>query len=134
MTGSRSSSSSGALRRSSGSLAPNQPADRGTTQPFLARSSARGIDRETGIFHSPSGLAKCYRSTDNVKSDAYRGLSPEDLLDIMTINRLHYSQGTETGVLFHMIGAVSQFGKLGLTVIGNHHEQVDTIYERRSRR
>jgi hypothetical protein len=104
----------------------------GTTHPFLALEFLTGghLDRDTGLFHSPSGLAKFYRSTDNLKSDAYRGLSPEDLLDIMTINRLHYSQGTETGVLFHMIGAVSQFGKLGLTVIGNNPEQVDAIYER----
>jgi hypothetical protein len=104
----------------------------GTTHPFLALEFLTGgqLDRETGLFHSPSGLAKYYRSTDNLKSDAYRGLAPEDLLDIMTINRLHYSHGTETGVLFHMIGAVSQFGKLGLTVIGNRHEQVDAIYER----
>ena len=104
----------------------------GTTHPFLALEFLTGgqLDRETGLFHSPSGLAKYYRSTDNLKSDAYRGLAPEDLLDIMTINRLHYSHGTETGVLFHMIGAVSQFGKLGLTVIGNRHVQVDAIYER----
>jgi hypothetical protein len=82
------------------------------------------------LFLSPSGKAKYYRSTDNLKSDAYRGLSPEDLLDITTINRLHYSQGSETGVLFHMMGAVSQFGKLGLTVIGNGHAQVDAVYDR----
>lgn len=50
------------------------------------------------------------------------------MLDITTVNHLHYSQGTETGVLFHMIGAVSQYGKIGLTVIGNSHEQVDAIY------
>ncbi len=36
----------------------------------------------------------------------------------MTINHLHYSHGTETGALFHMIGALSQFGKVGLTAIG----------------
>jgi hypothetical protein len=104
----------------------------GTTHPFLALEFLTGgqLDRETGLFQSPSGLAKCYRSTDNVKSDAYRGLSPEDLLDITTMNHLHYSHGTETGVLFHMIGAVSQYGKLGLTVIGNTHEQVDTVYAR----
>jgi hypothetical protein len=29
-----------------------------------------------------------------------------------------------------MIGAVSQYGKIGLTVIGNSHEQVDSIYEK----
>ena len=103
----------------------------GTTHPFLALEFLTGgeLDPETGVFHSPSGLEKSYRSTDNVKSDAYRGLSPEDLLDIMTINHLHYSQGTETGVLFHMIGAVSQYGKIGLTVIGNNRAQVDAIYD-----
>jgi hypothetical protein len=104
----------------------------GTTHPFLALEFLTGgqLDPETGEFRSPGGLAKFYRSTDNLKSDAYRGLSPDDLLDITTINHLHYSQGRETGVLFHMIGAVSQFGKLGLTVIGNGHEQVDAIYEK----
>ena len=45
-----------------------------------------------------------------------------------TINRLHYNHGTETGVLFHMVGALSQFGKLGLTAIGNSPEQADAIY------
>ena len=29
----------------------------------------------------------------------------------MTINRLHYSHATETGALFHMIGALSQYRK-----------------------
>jgi hypothetical protein len=104
----------------------------GTTHPFLALEFLTGgqLDPEIGDFRSPSGLTKVYRSTDNVKSDAYRGLSPEDLLDITTVNHLHYSQGTETGVLFHMIGAVSQYGKIGLTVIGNSHEQVDAVYDK----
>lgn len=103
----------------------------GTTHPFLALQFLTGgeLDPETGDFLSPSGLSKVYRSTDNLKSEAYKGLSPEDLLDITTINHLHYSQGSETGVLFHMIGAVSQYGKIGLTVIGNRHDQVDAIYE-----
>jgi hypothetical protein len=102
----------------------------GTTHPFLALEFLTGgrLDPESGDFLSPGGLTKFYRSTDNVRSEAYRGLSPADLLEITTMNHLHYSQGTETGVLFHMIGAVSQYGKIGLTVIGNRHEQVDHIY------
>lgn len=103
----------------------------GTTHPFLALEFLTGgqLDPESGEFRSPSGLTKVYRSTDNLRSDAYRGLSPEDLLEITTQNRLHYSQGPETGVLFHMIGAISQYGKIGLTVIGNRHDEVDHIYE-----
>ena len=49
------------------------------------------LDRATGLFFSPSGPAKYYRATDNLHSDAYRGLLPEDLIEILTENRLHYS-------------------------------------------
>ena len=103
----------------------------GTTHPFLALQFLTGgqLDAETGAFRSPRGLEKFYRSTDNLKSEAYRGLCPEDLIDITTISRLHYSHGTETGVLFHMIGALSQYGKVGLTAIGNSPEQADEIFE-----
>jgi hypothetical protein len=103
----------------------------GTTHPFLALQFLTGgqLDPEPGLFLSPRGLTKFYRSTDNLKSEDYRGLGPEDLLDILTSNRLHYSQSSETGVLFHMIGAISQFGKVGLTVIGNNRPEVDQLYE-----
>jgi len=102
----------------------------GTTHPFLALQFLTGgrLDPESGQFLSPSGQTKFYRSTDNLRSESYRGLSPEDLIDIMTINRLHYSHGTETGALFHMIGALSQFGKVGLTAIGGSPEEAESIY------
>jgi hypothetical protein len=31
-------------------------------------------------------------------------------------------------VLFHLIGALSEFGKLGLTAIANSHAQADELY------
>ena len=46
-------------------------------------------------------------------SGGYRGMLPEDLIDIVTNNGLHYSYRTESGVLFHLIGALSEWGKLG---------------------
>jgi hypothetical protein len=102
----------------------------GTTHPYLALQFLTGghLDRETGLFFSPTGLAKYYRATDNLRSDSYRGLLPEDLIDILTENRLHYSHATDSGVLFHLIGAVSEFGKLGLTAIGNSREEADGLY------
>jgi hypothetical protein len=44
------------------------------------------------------------------------------------MNRLHYSHGKETGALFHMIGALSQYGKVGLTAIGNSREEADSLF------
>jgi hypothetical protein len=102
----------------------------GTTHPYLALQFLTGgnLDPETGLFLSPSGHAKYYKATDNLFSEQYRGLLPEDLVDILTVNKLHYSHGTESGVLFHLIGALSEFGKLGLTAIANSPAQVDDLY------
>jgi len=104
----------------------------GTTHPYLALQflTGGGLDPETGVFRSPSGLNKYYRATDNLKSERYLGLLPEDLIEILTINRLHYSHKTETGSLFHLMGALSEFGKIGLTAIGNSREEVEEIYSR----
>jgi pheganomycin biosynthesis PGM1-like protein len=104
----------------------------GTTHPYLALQflTGGGLDPATGLFHSFSGHTKCYRATDNLKSEAYRGLLPDDLIEILTINKLHYSHSTESGVLFHLIGAVSEFGKLGMTAIANSPEEVGELYRR----
>ncbi len=104
----------------------------GTTHPYLALQFLTGgqLDPRTGLYYSPTGHAKYYRATDNLKSDAYRGLLPEDLIEILTINKLHYSHGSESGVLFHLIGALSEFGKLGMTAIANSREEVDELYRR----
>jgi hypothetical protein len=104
----------------------------GTTHPYLALQFLTGgqLDPATGRFLSTTGHAKYYRATDNLKSESYRGLLPEDLIEILTFNKLHYSHLTESGVLFHLIGALSEFGKLGLTAIGNSREEVNELYVR----
>jgi hypothetical protein len=80
------------------------------------------------LFLSQRGIPKYYMNTDNLRSAAYRGLNAEDLIEITTANRLHYDHGAESGALFHMIGALSQFGKVGLTAIGNSHAEADAIH------
>ena len=102
----------------------------GTTHPYLALQFLTGgsLDPESGLFRSPSGQVKYYKATDNLYSPQYRGLLPEDLIDLLTINKLHYSHGSESGVLFHLIGALSEFGKLGLTAIANSPAEVDDLY------
>jgi hypothetical protein len=104
----------------------------GTTHPYLALQFLTGgqLDPKTGLFLSPRGRPKYYHATDNLRSESYRGLLPEDLMDILTINGLHYSHNSESGVLFHLIGALSQFGKLGMNAIGNSREEVEALYQR----
>ena len=104
----------------------------GTTHPFVALQFITGgkLDEQSGLFHSIRGNPKCYRATDNLLSDAYRGLGPDDFIELITEHRLHYSHTTESGVLFHLIGAISEFGKVGLTAIGNSRDEVEQVYQR----
>jgi hypothetical protein len=104
----------------------------GTTHPMLALRflTGGGLDPATGLFRTPSGLTKYYRATDSQQSEAYRTLLPEDLVEILTVTRLGFSLGRETGVLFHTIGAVSEFGTVGMLAIGNSPEEAESIFER----
>jgi len=104
----------------------------GTTPPFHALEflTSGTLNPETGIFHAPTGQEKFYSATDNLKSPAYRGLLPEDLFDIVIRNNIHYHPDSGTGVLFYMIGALSQFGKLGMTCIGNSPAQAADLFQR----
>jgi hypothetical protein len=104
----------------------------GTTHPFLALQFLTGgqLDAATGMFMSLSGRPTYYMATDNLRASTYRGVLPEDLIDIVTNNGLHYSHRTESGVLFHLIGALSEYGKLGLTVIASRPEEVQELYAR----
>ncbi|HVT03770.1 MAG TPA: peptide ligase PGM1-related protein [Thermoanaerobaculia bacterium] len=102
----------------------------GTTHPMLALRFLTGgqLDRATGLLFAPDGGTKYYRASDNVQSERYRGLLPEDLIEIITANRLGFNHRTGTGVLFHMIGAVSQFGKFGMIAIGDNRDEADRLF------
>ena len=104
----------------------------GTTHPYLALQFLTGgeLDPRDRALLFARRPRQVLPATDNLQPESYRGLLPEDLIDILTVNKLHYSHGTESGVLFHLIGALSEFGKLGLTAIGNSREEAQELYDR----
>ena len=103
----------------------------GTTHPMLALRFLTGgsLDPGSGLFLAPDGRARYYRASDNVQADQYRGLLPEDLIEILARNRLDFNHRSGTGVLFHLIGALSQFGKVGLIAIGDSPEEAEKLFE-----
>lgn len=104
----------------------------GTTHPMmLLRMMTDGrYDPDTGLYLTPRGEPQFYVATDSMHADCYRGLLVEDLLDIAAVNGLHYQAWSESGVLFHFTGALSEHGKLGFTSIGKSPEQADHWFER----
>jgi PGM1 C-terminal domain len=102
----------------------------GTTHPFLMLQylTDGAYDAETGLFNTPDGRARFYYATDNLEAERYRGLCPEDLIDIAVRNGIHFHGATQTGVVFHLIGALSQYGKLGAVCVGKSPEDAEQIY------
>lgn len=104
----------------------------GTTHPFMALKLLTNgrYEPSTGLFYNQQGQPKYYVASDNLQKERYRGLLPSDLMDIMVEHQLHFNTGTETGSVFHLIGCLSEYGKLGLTSIGNSPQQAEDLYNR----
>src|SRR5207249_53033 len=100
----------------------------GTTHPFLTLQFLTDgkYDPETAIFVAPSGQQKFFVASDHVESPLYRTLTPDDLFDIVVRHNLHFNQTRQTGVVFHMMSALGELGRTGLTAVGNSHEDAKT--------
>jgi PGM1 C-terminal domain len=103
----------------------------GTTHPLMTlRLLTNGhFNLDDGLFYSQQGQPKYYVATDTLQKEQYKGLSPYDLIDIIVHHRLHFDSSTETGTVFHLIGCLSEFGKVGLTSIGNSPQEAQVIYD-----
>lgn len=102
----------------------------GTTHPFMMLQSLTDgtYCRDTGNFLIPGGRPRYYYASDNLESDLYRGLLPFDLIDIAAMNRLHFHGTNQEGVVFHLMGALSEFGKLGVVSIGSSFDRAEAYY------
>ena len=104
----------------------------GTTHPFLTLQFLTDgtYDSETAIFTAPNGQEKFFVASDHVESPSYRTLTPDDLFDIVVRHKLHFGQTRQTGVVFHMMSALGELGRMGLTAVGNSHEEARATYDR----
>lgn len=101
----------------------------GTTHPFNILKLITGgeYDTETGQFRTAQGQARAYFATDTLESPRYRGIMPFDLLDRLVLERMAFG-ADETGVLFHLLGCLSEFGKLGCVCVGRSVETARHLY------
>lgn len=101
----------------------------GTTHPFLMLQflTEGRFDPVSGLYVSSSGQPRYYYATDNLESPAYRGITPHDLINIIANNSLHFNAAKQEGVTFHLIGALSEFGKLGMVAIGSTPERAEAL-------
>ena len=65
-----------------------------------------------------------------MSSERYKGLTPEDLVHIAIYHNLMYDSAAQEGVMFHLVGALSEFGKMGLVCIGETPEKARAFYDK----
>ena len=102
----------------------------GTTHPLIALKllTEGEYNLQDGLFYTRNGQPKFYRASDNLQKECYRGLLPSDLMDIIVSKRLHFNSVEGTGAAFHLMGCLSEYGKLGITSIGNTPDHAEAIY------
>ncbi len=104
----------------------------GTTHPYMMIKllTDGNYDADKGVYITASGNERYYFASDNVQNNIYKGTTPDDLIDIAMFHGLMYDGASQEGVVFHLIGALSEFGKLGLVCIGSTPERAKEFYDK----
>lgn len=104
----------------------------GTTHPYLMLQflTEGSYNAETGEYLMQNGRPRYYFSSDNLVDESFKGLTPHDLIEIAMDNEIMFNGATQEGVMFHLIGALSQYGKLGVVCIANSPKKAAAYYQK----
>lgn len=103
----------------------------GTTMPYqMLQFLTNGqYCADTAQFMTPMDQVRHYYATDNLVNPHYRRLIPDDLIDILVARRLQFEETRQQGVVFNLIGALSEFGKLGLVCIADSPAAAKQLFD-----
>ena len=103
----------------------------GTTHPFLmARLATGGTYDEASGELIVDGTPKCYVASDNLKSKAYVGLAPQEVISAVDRSGIAFDRAAGAGVTLHLLGALRPFGKLGAVCIADSIEEAEQLLMR----
>ncbi len=104
----------------------------GTTHPYLMMQFLTNghYNKTTGMFETANNQFRYYFASDNIQHECYKGLSAQDLIEIVMFHGLHFDGASQKGVIFHMIGALSQYGKMGMMCIGESSSEAFYLYQK----
>ena len=102
----------------------------GTTHPYWMCRLANGatFDPVAGELRA-GGRPLAYRASDNLKSARLVGRRPADVIAEVDAAGLAFDPGTGTGTCLHLLGAVPDFGKMGVTCIAGDVSEASALYD-----
>ena len=98
----------------------------GTTHPYWMARLATG-----GAYDAAAGelvvgdVAKCYVATDNLVSPGLVGQPPAAAIETVEGAGLGYDPARATGTTLHLLGALTDYGKMGATCIGDSMDEAE---------
>jgi len=103
----------------------------GTTHPFLTLQFLTDgrYDSEAGRFVTPGGEERHLVATDHLEHPSLRALRLEDVFDLLARSGLSFDQARQTGIVFHMLSALTTFGRVGMTAIGRTPAAAQELYD-----
>jgi hypothetical protein len=101
----------------------------GTTHPYLTLQllTDGAYDPATGLYHAGDGRPCFYLASDNLCNPAYAALTPDVVISAAANAGLAFDHTTGSGVVFHLMGALSEFGKLGAVCIAPTRERAQDL-------
>jgi hypothetical protein len=103
----------------------------GTTHPFLTLQFLTDgrYDSTTCTFRTPRDHEKHLVATDHLESPLLRGLTLDDLFDVVARRGMHFDPVRESGVVLHMLSCITEHGRIGLTAVGDTAAEAERIYQ-----
>lgn len=103
----------------------------GTTHPYLTLIALTdgNYDPESGCFIAPDGEQRHYTATDHLEHPSFARLTPDDLLDLTSVQPMKWDPESLTGPAFHLVSAIAVAGQVGVTAIAKTRDGADKMYE-----
>lgn len=102
-----------------------------TTHPYLTLQllTNGAYDETTGRYLTTAGRPCFYVASDNLCSMAYVALTPDAILSAAERAGLLFDSATESGVVFHLLGALSEFGKVRAVCIAPTRKRAQELLQ-----
>jgi hypothetical protein len=101
----------------------------GTTHPFWMARLATGATYDRGAGQLVAGgTVKSYVASDNLKSVRLHGRSPAEVIETVDAAGLGFEPGSRTGATLHLLGALPDHGKMGVTSIADDPAEAEARY------
>jgi pheganomycin biosynthesis PGM1-like protein/ATP-grasp domain-containing protein len=102
----------------------------GTTHPYvMAQLLTRSTyDPTSGQLIDPNGDPVCYVASDNIKQPNLIGVPARTVLDALDRAGLAFDPATCTGATVHLLGALTEHGKMGTMCIARDVDEAAEMY------